>query len=204
MQNPSIEQLIALAQSGDADAFGQLYTRFKRRVKAYLADAHAEDILQDTFLSAWAAIQTYDPAKGKFITWLYKIAQNERAKYYRQQNTCARKRRGQPRQHYTEVSLEKMLDERLGQDDESPDYQGADLLDGPEDSLTDREATNEVTRDLLAEIYHDEEACEALYRKVIERKRLAQSAREEGVKASTLRSQVHRAKRRLRAKYQDH
>ncbi|MEO0571552.1 MAG: RNA polymerase sigma factor [Bacteroidota bacterium] len=36
----------------------------------------AEDVLQETFLKIWEKIHSYNPNKGKFYTWAYRIAKN--------------------------------------------------------------------------------------------------------------------------------
>ncbi len=36
----------------------------------------AEDLLQETFIKIWQKIDLYDPTKGKFYTWAYRIAKN--------------------------------------------------------------------------------------------------------------------------------
>lgn len=36
----------------------------------------AEDVLQETFLRIWEKMDSYNPDKGKFYTWAYRIAKN--------------------------------------------------------------------------------------------------------------------------------
>jgi len=36
----------------------------------------AEDVLQETFVKIWEKIASYQPEKGKFYTWAYRIAKN--------------------------------------------------------------------------------------------------------------------------------
>jgi RNA polymerase sigma-70 factor (ECF subfamily) len=36
----------------------------------------AQDILQETFIKIWDKAKSYDPNKGKFYTWAYRIARN--------------------------------------------------------------------------------------------------------------------------------
>ena len=36
----------------------------------------AEDLLQETYIKIWQKIDSYDPLKGKFYTWAYRIAKN--------------------------------------------------------------------------------------------------------------------------------
>src|SRR4051812_16080320 len=41
-----------------------------------LAQAHAEDLAQETFLRAWRNLGSFDPARSQFSTWLFTIARN--------------------------------------------------------------------------------------------------------------------------------
>lgn len=75
------EKLVQSAQEGDRASFEELVRRTSRLVYARLyletGDAHqAEDLLQDTFLSAFRTLgQLGEPAK--FRPWLLRIAQNQ-------------------------------------------------------------------------------------------------------------------------------
>lgn len=73
--------LAALAQKGDQAAFSELMSRHKgwllRSIKRHVPDGDdAIDILQDSFVSAWFAIGTFD-LQRPFETWLRKIALNK-------------------------------------------------------------------------------------------------------------------------------
>lgn len=70
-------ELVALARSGDADAFGQLVTRHQaaayRAALAALRNPHdAEDVTQDAFVRAWRALPGYR-GEAAFRTWLLTI-----------------------------------------------------------------------------------------------------------------------------------
>ncbi len=72
------ESLAASAASGDVRAFELLMRRHQQRVhrfaRRHVYDAHeAEDLVQETFLRAHAALKRYDPAR-RFTTWLLTIA----------------------------------------------------------------------------------------------------------------------------------
>ncbi len=47
----------------------------------------AEDVLQETFLRIWEKISSYDPEKGKFYTWAYRIAKNKALNAIRNSDT---------------------------------------------------------------------------------------------------------------------
>lgn len=74
-------QWIRRSLSGDTQAFGKLYETYKNLVyrTAYLLlddPAEAQDALQETFLQAYRALHSYDPQRGAFSTWLYRITVN--------------------------------------------------------------------------------------------------------------------------------
>lgn len=75
--------LIHQAQSGDTNAFGRIYEIFYRRIYRYLkinlenAEV-AQDLCQDTFLSAWRNLKSFSENKGgSFQAYLFRIARNK-------------------------------------------------------------------------------------------------------------------------------
>lgn len=73
--------LIRRAQAGDEDAFGLMFEEYKNLVyrTTYLTlgtAADADDILQEVFLQVHRSLDSYDPARGAFSTWLYRITVN--------------------------------------------------------------------------------------------------------------------------------
>lgn len=81
--------LIEETQLGNKESFGELVKRYQDRVynlNFRLTGGHkeeAEDLTQETFLNAYNGISTYQ-AKGKFFTWLYRIAVNTFNASYRE------------------------------------------------------------------------------------------------------------------------
>lgn len=76
----SDDDLIARAQGGELAAFNALVDRYQNQVYSvalrYAADRYlAEDVTQETFLSAWRAIHSF--RGGSFRAWLFRIAVNE-------------------------------------------------------------------------------------------------------------------------------
>jgi RNA polymerase sigma factor (sigma-70 family) len=78
--------LIRRAQAGDRDAVGELYSRHRARVRRYLitrlpdrdADADADDLVAETFLTAMQRIAAFEPDRpGEFGNWLVGIARNK-------------------------------------------------------------------------------------------------------------------------------
>ena len=75
------EELAALAQGNNEDAFGVLMERYQSRLLRYgmkfLSDnSHIEDIVQDVFIKAYQNILSFDTAR-KFSPWIYRIAHND-------------------------------------------------------------------------------------------------------------------------------
>ena len=73
-------ELAVLAKAGDAEAFGRLVEQFapavRRLTRAVLVDSHdADDAAQDSFLSAWRNLASYDSDRP-FGPWLLRIAFN--------------------------------------------------------------------------------------------------------------------------------
>lgn len=79
--DPDEEALVRAAASGRDAAFTQLMRRHKaelyRFIRRYVGDAdEAYDVLQDSFVAAWRALDRYDPARP-FEYWLKRIALNK-------------------------------------------------------------------------------------------------------------------------------
>jgi RNA polymerase sigma-70 factor (ECF subfamily) len=78
--SPTDRELVDRARSGDVESFGKLVRRHQRRVYRLavhlLRDtAEAEDVVQDTFVRAYGALDRFDGRSEPF-TWLYRIAVN--------------------------------------------------------------------------------------------------------------------------------
>lgn len=88
-QNKGIEYWGNLAKKAvtDDDAFSELYDYFFPRIYQYLLsktkDTHlADEVVSDTFIRMYQHLDDYDPARGAFSTWLWRIAQNALYKCY--------------------------------------------------------------------------------------------------------------------------
>lgn len=73
--------LLQQSQAGDPHAFGRLVQRYEGPLFGYLGrmglgPQAAEEVAQETFLRAWAALPRFDPGRGPFSTWLFCIARN--------------------------------------------------------------------------------------------------------------------------------
>jgi RNA polymerase sigma-70 factor (ECF subfamily) len=77
----SDETLVRLVLEGDRDSFGVLVDRYKRGITNFIgagvrSSSDVADLSQETFLRAYAHLHTFNPALGKFSTWVYHIARN--------------------------------------------------------------------------------------------------------------------------------
>jgi RNA polymerase sigma-70 factor (ECF subfamily) len=82
------ERLLVERAKSDADAFGLLYDRHVDRiyrfVRARLSNAAAaEDVTAEVFLNALRGIPRYRDTGRPFSCWLYRIAANSVADYFR-------------------------------------------------------------------------------------------------------------------------
>jgi RNA polymerase sigma-70 factor (ECF subfamily) len=77
----SDDVLVRRAREGDNEAFAGLVDRYKRGIANFIGGAvknpgDVADLTQDTFLRAYAHLGTFNPALGRFSTWIYQIARN--------------------------------------------------------------------------------------------------------------------------------
>ncbi|MFA6082145.1 MAG: RNA polymerase sigma factor [Patescibacteria group bacterium] len=83
--------LVALAQEQHQGAQQLLYRRYFQPIYGYLASQlrnthNAEDLAQETFVRAFQGLHNYR-GEASFKNWLYKIAKNQLADYYRDQHS---------------------------------------------------------------------------------------------------------------------
>jgi RNA polymerase sigma-70 factor, ECF subfamily len=74
-------ELVARSRQHDREAFGTLVERYAETILNLIYRMvgdrmEAEDLTQETFLSAWKALPTFR-AEARFSTWIYRIAVNK-------------------------------------------------------------------------------------------------------------------------------
>lgn len=79
------QQLVSAAKNGSSEAFNKLLLLYQNRLYRFLltrcsVQSDAEDVLQETFISAFKYMHTYDE-RWKFSTWLYRIALRKAATF---------------------------------------------------------------------------------------------------------------------------
>lgn len=85
---PNVLILVREAQAGDSQAFGALYDVYAQRIFKFIRirvqnSALAEDLLQEVFIKAWRAMPKFKLDNINFSAWLYRIARNTIADYFR-------------------------------------------------------------------------------------------------------------------------
>lgn len=80
-RDQSDETLVHRVRSGEREVFGVLVDRYKRGIANFIGatvrnPTETADLSQETFLRAYAHLNTFNPQLGKFSTWIYQIARN--------------------------------------------------------------------------------------------------------------------------------
>jgi RNA polymerase sigma-70 factor, ECF subfamily len=87
MENAELK-IIEKCQKGELEQFGQLYESYVDKIYHFLyyRTAHketAEDLTSTTFIKALDNIKKFNPSKGVFLAWLFRIARNSLYDFYR-------------------------------------------------------------------------------------------------------------------------
>lgn len=77
------QELCAVAERQDREAFARLFAHFAPRIKSYLqrggtSPGQAEELAQDALVAVWRKAQLFDPARSGAATWIFAIARNRR------------------------------------------------------------------------------------------------------------------------------
>lgn len=80
MHNDNV--LIQQLKNKDERSLSLLYDKYSGAIYSVILkmirdEEKAQNLLQDTFLTVWEKAESYDPAKGRFYTWVYRIAKNK-------------------------------------------------------------------------------------------------------------------------------
>lgn len=73
--------LIKQLQEKDANALSLVYDQYAPALNGVIIrickdEVLSEELLQETFMKIWDKASLYDPEKGRFYTWAYRIAKN--------------------------------------------------------------------------------------------------------------------------------
>lgn len=104
---------VKLAVSGDAEAFSYLYEQNVTRIYNYIfyrigSEADAEDLTARVFHRAFGHIEKYQEKGVPFTAWLYRIAHNLTANWYRD----TRRRKEVSLEDHTDLPHQSELPER--------------------------------------------------------------------------------------------
>jgi len=74
-------ELLRRLEARESDALDALYVRYSAYVMGVAlrilgAREEAEEVVQDVFWQLWRATLRYEPARGRFSTWLFSVARN--------------------------------------------------------------------------------------------------------------------------------
>ncbi|WP_282044331.1 RNA polymerase sigma factor [Winogradskyella flava] len=80
MQDDS--RLIQQLKNKDERALSLLYDNYSGAIYSVIIkmirdESRAQNLLQDTFMTVWDKAEQYDASKGRFYTWVYRIAKNK-------------------------------------------------------------------------------------------------------------------------------
>lgn len=85
------EEIVALYQSGERDAFKILmdrYTPILFNFTARLTNRNdAEDIVEEIFIKVWKNINHFDSSRASFKTWIFTIAKNATTDFLRKRKS---------------------------------------------------------------------------------------------------------------------
>lgn len=178
--------LIEAARGGDQAAFGELVTRYQRRIwmvcRSYLGPDDADGATQDTFLKAWSSLARFD-GRAVLTTWLTRIAINTCLDTLRR-----RKRRGVVAAVAPEDDAPSLL-ERV-----------ADAAASPEHRSMHRQAVARLGRVESALPPRQREIFRLRFYADLELEQIAASL---GVHVGTVKTQLHRAVHRVRKELGD-
>lgn len=81
MNRRTDEELVALCLAGQKEAFDVIVQRYQKPVFkiAYTLAGNYEDASdwsQDSFLQVYRSLASFDASKGRFFSWLYRVAHN--------------------------------------------------------------------------------------------------------------------------------
>lgn len=121
VEQEKLDQWLEQAVAGDLVAFEALYELYSQPIFTFCffrapTKSDAEDLTAQVFMKAWQAIGRYRVGEAPFLAWLYRIAHNTVANYYRD------------RQRHPEVA-DAGLDDNLLENIEDQGELGSDPLE---------------------------------------------------------------------------
>jgi RNA polymerase sigma-70 factor (ECF subfamily) len=185
-------ELFAGLRAGDPGSFRRMVELnsaniYQVALKLLGDEQEAEDVLQETFLSAFEAIDRFE-GRSKLSTWLYRIAYNASLMRLRKQGTM------------TTFSLEQTLPDR----EESIDQESRHLVDWstvPDDLVLSAEARQEMDR-AIAEL--PESLRSTFVLRDVQGLSGMETAEVLGISVQAVKNRLHRARLHLRNRLSDY
>lgn len=92
MNQNSIRQVVEDVRNGNRESFRILVVEYQSRLRMFLRailwdGTQADDLAQETFVTAFLRIDTYEPTRSEFYAWLKGIARNLAANANRKTKT---------------------------------------------------------------------------------------------------------------------
>jgi RNA polymerase sigma-70 factor (ECF subfamily) len=83
-----LDRLVVRMKKGDRKAAGGLYDELASRLYGFIFSRTgsrevAEDLSQEIFIKLIESIKSFDPKKGRFTVWFWRMARNTLIDYYR-------------------------------------------------------------------------------------------------------------------------
>ena len=180
MLNLEEEKKLVERAKKDPEAFGELYDEYYSRIFGYVlkrvADIEiAQDIVSETFFKAIKNIWRFRWQNIPFSSWLYRIASNEIANYFRKEK-------------YKTISLEDAPEPVYGSTPFSEIMEAQEELEKHKDFLSLQEKISKLS------IRHQE----VITLKFFEKRQIKEIADILGKKEGTVKSLLHRALEKLR------
>jgi RNA polymerase sigma-70 factor, ECF subfamily len=156
-----------------------LRQELERAAYRYTRNVHdAEDLLQETFVKAWAGYGSFDPDTN-LRAWMFRIMVNNWISSHRRTER-------RPKEALTDSFTDAQLGAHSARSVGLPSAEVQALQQMPNDRI--RNALQTLTQDLQAIVYYAD-VCQFAYKEI---------AAIEGIPVGTVMSRVHRARRQLR------
>jgi RNA polymerase sigma factor (sigma-70 family) len=106
LQHDRLDGLVAKIKKGNRAAAAELYDELAPKLYGFIFSRTssrevAEDLSQEIFIKLLEHVQSFDPKKGRFAVWFWRIARNALVDHYR-------KKKATPFSHFGEDEVEGM------------------------------------------------------------------------------------------------
>ena len=183
LSGDALDRLIGRVKSGEVAAFEEVYFIYGKKILSYIyrmtgSRADAEDLTQETFVSAFHKIGTLKE-NPKFQSWLYRIAQNKVYQGFRTRPP-----------HHESIDADEGLDV-------SDMRRLTSSMKNPESSIMSKEL-QEVVQGVINSL--PEKYREVFVLSAVHQLRYQEISRIVGRSLASVKSDIHRARLRVRDK----